>query len=144
MIFKVICVGKLKDKLFEKRVQEYLKRLSFDSKISITEIKDSTKEKECERLIELLDKEKGFVVALTEEGQEMTSRQFAKKLSSIHQKVTFVIGGPFGLTEELKQRADMLMSLSKMTFTHEMARLFLMEQIYRAVSIMKGRKYHND
>ncbi len=144
MIFKVICVGKLKDKMFEKRVQEYCKRLSFDSKVSITEIKDSTKEKEGQKLLELIDKEKGYVIALTEEGKELTSRKFSEKIASIHQKVTFVIGGPFGLTEEVKKRSDMLLSLSKMTFTHEMVRMFLMEQVYRAVSIMKGRKYHND
>lgn len=144
MIFKVICVGKLKDRMFENRVQEYCKRLSFDSKVSITEIKDSTKEKEGQKLLELIEKEKGYVIALTEEGKTLTSRKFSDKLASIHQKITFVIGGPFGLTEEVKKRSDMLLSLSKMTFTHEMARMFLMEQVYRAVSIMKGRKYHND
>ena len=144
MLFKIICVGKLKDKHFESRVKDYLKRISFDAKISITEVKDSNKEAECKKLEELIAKEKGFVIALSEEGKELSSRQFAQTIDKAQQKITLVIGGPFGLTEAVKKRANLIMSFSKMTFTHEMIRLFLAEQVYRAVSIIKGRKYHND
>jgi len=144
MLFKILCVGKLKDKHFEGRVQDYLKRISYDAKISITEVKDSNKATECKKLSELIDKEKGFVIMLSEEGKQFSSRQFAHKIDQAQQKVTLVIGGPFGLTDEVKKKANLMLSFSKMTFTHEMIRLFLAEQLYRAVSIIKGRKYHND
>jgi 23S rRNA (pseudouridine1915-N3)-methyltransferase len=144
MLFKILCVGKLKDKYFESRVRDYLKRISYDAKISITEVKDSNRETECKKLAELIDKEKGFVIMLSEDGKQLSSRQFAQKIDRVQQKVVLVIGGPFGLTLEIKKKANLLLSFSEMTFTHEMIRLFLAEQIYRAVSIIKGRKYHND
>ena len=144
MLIKVITVGKIKDKNILAKINEFVKRIQFDAKIELLELKDSTKEKEGAKLLDILNKEKGFVFAMSEEGKQMTSRQFGDKMSATHQKMIFVIGGPFGLTEEVKKKANVTFSLSKMTFTHEMAKMFLLEQIFRGISIIKGRGYHND
>ena len=144
MIFKILCIGKLKDKNYQQRIEDYFRKLSFDAKVSIQELKDSNKEKEGQAICQVLDKEKGLVIAMTEEGKAYTSRGFANLLNEANQKIIFVIGGPDGISDVVKKRANRTISLSKMTFTHEMARLFLSEQIFRAVSIIKGRKYHND
>lgn len=144
MLFQLICVGKLKEKFYEEKIQDYIRKINFDAKIQILEIKDSTKEKESEKIFEVLTKEKNFVVILSEEGKEFTSREFANFITTIPQKITFIIGGPFGMTTELRQRGNVIISLSKMTFTHEMVRLFFAEQLFRAISIIKNRKYHND
>jgi 23S rRNA (pseudouridine1915-N3)-methyltransferase len=74
---------------------------------------------------------------------QLSSEKMAKKMESIHKKIVFIIGGPYGLTDQLKQRADLLLSLSSLTFTHEMARFILLEQIFRTITIIKGRGYHN-
>ena len=144
MIFKIAAVGKVKKKPLLELTAEYLKRINHYAAIEVVEIKDSNKQDECSRLLTLIDKEKAFCIALSEDGKEFSSRQFADKLSSIHSKILFVIGGPDGLTDELKKRADMIFSLSKMTFPHEMARMLLSEQLFRALNILRGGKYHND
>ncbi len=144
MIFKIAAVGKVKKKPLLELTAEYLKRINHYAAIEVVEIKDSNKQDECSRLLTLIDKEKSFCIALSEDGKELSSRQFADKLSSIHSKILFVIGGPDGLTDELKKRADMLLSLSQMTFPHEMARMLLSEQLFRALNILSGGKYHND
>lgn len=144
MLIKLICVGKIKDKALAAKIAEFGKRIQFDAKLEVLELKDSSREKESARLAEIIDKEQGFVFILSEDGKEFSSTEFAERLNSIDKKMIFVIGGPYGMTQELKDKADILLSLSQMTFTHEMARLFLTEQIFRAISIIKGRKYHNE
>ena len=79
-----------------------------------------------------------------EDGKEYTSRQLAAKLGAIDRKIVLVIGGPYGLTPEVKARAEEVWALSKLTFTHEMARLLLSEQLFRAATILNGGSYHND
>jgi len=144
MLIKVISVGRIKDKFILAKINEFVKRISFDAKLKLVEIKDSTKEKEGKKLLEILSKEQGYIFAMSEEGAQMTSRQFAARMDSIQKQMVFIIGGPFGLTDEVKKKADCIFSLSKMTFTHEMAKLFLLEQIFRGITIIKGRGYHND
>ena len=145
MLLKVLVIGKLKDKHFQSRVEEYSKWLTQNNKIEILELPDSTKEKENELLLKHIEKENhAYIVALSEDGKELTSRELASKLGSVQQKTVFIIGGPYGLTPEVKQRADFLWSLSKLTFTHEFARLILLEQLFRASSIQMGGSYHND
>ncbi len=143
MLFKIIAVGKLKDRALEAHVGTFLQRLTPYAKIEIQEVRDGTPESEGEKIISLLENEKGYVIVLSEEGKEMTSPEFAALISQIDRKVVLVIGGPYGLAEQVKKRADLLMALSRMTFTHEMARFILAEQLYRAVMISKGKKYHN-
>lgn len=89
-----------------------------------------------------------FVVLFDERGREMTSREFSefiqRKAVELPRNLVFVIGGPYGFSKEMYSRADMLMSLSKMTFPHELARLFAVEQLYRAGTISRGEPYHHD
>ena len=145
MLLKVLVIGKLKDKNFQSRIVEYSKWLTQNNKIEILELPDSTKEKENELLLKHIEKENhAYIVALSEDGKELTSRELASKLGAIQQKIVFIIGGPYGLTNEVKQRADFLWSLSKLTFTHEFARLILLEQLFRASNIQMGGSYHND
>ena len=145
MLLKILVIGKLKDKNFQSRIVEYSKWLTQNNKIEILELPDSTKEKENELLLKHIEKENhAYIVALSEDGKELTSRELAVKLGAIQQKIVFIIGGPYGLTPEVKQRADFLWSLSKLTFTHEFARLILLEQLFRASNIQMGGSYHND
>ena len=144
MLLKVLVIGKLKDKHFQSRVEEYSKWLTQNNKIEILELPDSTKEKENELLLKHIEKENhAYIVALSEDGRELTSRELASKLGAIQQKIVFIIGGPFGLAPEVKSRADRIIALSKMTFTHEMARLIFLEQLYRGLNLLNGGSYHH-
>lgn len=144
MLVKFIAIGKIKDRNLAALCESMLKRIRFDAKIEVLEIKDSGKQNvDNRRIIDALAKEQGFVIALSEDGRAMGSAVLAGKLDRIHKKLVFVIGGPLGLDDAVKQRADLILSLSPMTFTHEMARYILFEQLFRAITIIKGRGYHN-
>lgn len=147
MKIKLIAIGKIKDDSIHNLISGYMERMSGDARIEVIELKDSDKESEGKRITECLEKIKdsNYIFALSEEGKEFDSAGFSseiKKLSDEQKAIIFVIGGPFGLSESAKKKAGKVLSLSKMTFTHEMARLFLTEQIYRAISIIKNRSYH--
>ena len=85
-----------------------------------------------------------MTVVLDEHGQSLTSEAFARVLDECDRRMVFVVGGAFGFTDEVRERADLVLSLSPMTFTHEMARLVLAEQLYRAATILAGKKYHHE
>jgi 23S rRNA (pseudouridine1915-N3)-methyltransferase len=147
MKLKLLCIGKIKDSSLHSLIQDYSGRVSYDAKLEILEIKDSTVSEEGKKVIENLDKIKDnkYVFVLSEEGKELTSLEFSERIKRIvsdNKQIVFIIGGPFGLSEEVKKKADLILSVSKMTFTHEMVRLFLLEQIYRAISIIKNKNYH--
>ena len=145
MLLKLIAIGKLKDKYFRERIDEYAKWISPYAKLEIRELQDSSPDKEANAILKELEKDKGaLIVAMAEEGQQYASRQFAEILDKAGKKVVFIIGGPLGLADIVKQKADKKLSLSKMTFTHEFARLILMEQLFRAVNILNGGHYHKD
>jgi len=134
---RLVAVGKIASHLKEAQ-DYYVSRLKF---LELHEVKKGrTKEEEGKKLLE---KSKGFTVALDERGREMTSREFASFLLK-HPFITFVIGGADGLSEEVKEKSDFLLSLSKFTFQHDIARVVLLEQIYRADQIIKGNPYHRD
>ena len=148
MKFQILSVGKIKDRNILELINLYSERISYDAKLEIIEIKDSTVSDEGKRISGILEKsrDKSFAFALAEEGKEISSAEFAEKLKKISAngtKVIFIIGGAYGLDNSVKLKANFLLSLSKMTLTHEMCRLFLTEQIYRAVSILRNRKYHH-
>ena len=143
MLIKLIVIGKLKNKQISALADEFIKRIRFDAKIEILEFKDSDKEGENKRILDALAKEQGYIIALSEDGNLLSSERLAAKISTIYKKLVFIIGGPYGLSDQLKARADLTLSLSPMTFTHEMARFLLLEQIFRAITIIKGRSYHN-
>jgi len=137
MKLRVVAVGKIAPH-FREAQEHYLKKVR---NLEVVEVrKGKSKEEEGERL---LKKAKGFIVALDERGREVTSREFAKIVEK-HPTITFLIGGADGLSEEVKERADLLLSLSKLTLQHDVARIVLLEQLFRAQEINRGSPYHRD
>lgn len=134
-MIRIIAVGKIREKWIREGTEMFLERLGKYYRVEVEEVE----EKDILRRI----KDKSYVIACDEKGKTMGSEKFAGFLKEkIQDEVVFVIGGADGLPIEVKECAKYLLSLSDMTFTHEMARLFLAEQIYRAFTIMKGVKYH--
>ncbi len=154
----VICVGKLKEKFYAEAAVEYAKRLQRHCKLDIIELPESRlsdapspaelqKALACEAaaIREKLPKG-GAVIALCIEGKTCSSEELSRRMADFavagKTQLTFLIGGSVGLDEELKRQADWRLSMSPMTFPHHMARIMLLEQIYRAYQIEQGTKYH--
>ena len=143
MLCKLIVVGRIKDAHYQAKINEFLQRLNAFGKVETVELRDDTVEKESAAILKALENERGWVVILDERGENITSVEFAEKLKACDRKIVLVIGGAFGFTDEVRKRADYLLALSKFTVTHEMARFFLVEQLYRACTIIAGKKYHH-
>lgn len=157
MKINLLCIGKTDDKEIKNLINYYLTRLPRHWNFEITEIPDV---KNARNLTpDLLKKEEAklflnqientdLLVLLDEKGKQFTSREFAQKLNSYQnnsiKKICFLVGGAYGFSEEMYQRANEKISISKMTFTHQMIRLFFVEQLYRADQILQGKPYHND
>lgn len=154
----IICVGNLKEQYWRDACAEYAKRLGGFCRFCITEVNESrlpksysdadiakVTETEGARILEKIPSA-SFVIAMCIEGKEMSSTQLAAKLETIalggKSRADFIIGGSYGLSEAVKRRADMRLSMSPMTFPHQLARVMLCEQIYRAFSINADTKYH--
>ena len=156
MQINLITVGKLKEKWLRDAYAEYEKRLTRYCKLSLTELPESRlpespSDAEIAAALQqegkaILNACRGKIIALCIEGKQYASEEFAALLSQYasygDSTVSFVIGSSFGLADEVKSRADMRFSMSKMTFTHQIARVLLAEQIYRAFQITSGGKYH--
>ena len=139
--YKIIAIGKIKKKWIQEGIEMYLKRLPG---LEVIEIKDSTQIKEEHTIKEIISKNE-TLVTLNENGQSFTSKQLATKLLNSHnQNITFVIGGASGLPTSLNNSASWQLSLSPLTFPHEIARLLLIEQLYRAKTITQGGPYHKE
>ena len=154
----VLCVGKLKEKFYLDATAEYAKRLGRYCKLDILELPESRlpEEPSPAQIQQALDAEAaaitaklpkgGALVALCIEGTPCSSEEMSRKMQQLavsgKTQLTFLIGGSVGLSEELKRRADWRLSMSPMTFPHHMARIMLLEQIYRAYQIASGAKYH--
>lgn len=146
---KIICVGKIKEKFFVSAIEEYSKRISKYTKLDIIEISDEADKtvalkKEGEKILSKI-KDNDYVVTLEIEGNSLDSVEFAKKIDNnfgSNKNLTFVIGGSYGLDDLVKQRSDYKMSFSKLTFPHQMFRVMLLEQIYRAFKINHNENYH--
>ena len=146
---KIICVGKVKEKFFVDAMNEYSKRISKYTKLEIIEIPDKSNEsiamkKEGEKILSKI-KDNDYVVTLEIEGNILTSLEFAKKIDNnfnSNKNLTFVIGGSYGLDESVKSRSDYKLSFSKFTFPHQLFRVILLEQIYRAYKINHNENYH--
>ncbi|MGK0176324.1 MAG: 23S rRNA (pseudouridine1915-N3)-methyltransferase [Lentimonas sp.] len=143
--FTLITIGRIKSRPLASLSEDFAKRLTRQGKFEQIELKDGTVDAEGKRILEALSKRKtARVYALAEEGATYTSTAFANELLNLQGKPTvFVIGGAYGLSQEVKDRADVRLSLSPFTFTHEIARMLLCEQLYRAVSINTGSNYHH-
>jgi 23S rRNA (pseudouridine1915-N3)-methyltransferase len=158
MKFTLVVVGKLKEKYLKEGISEYSKRLSRFCELQIVEVEDEqapenlseaqavqVKKKEAERIIKKV-KEGSTLIVLDLKGKKLDSEGFAEKLNSFFvsgkSHITFVIGGSLGLDDEIIQKADFRLCLSDMTFPHQLARLILLEQVFRAFKILNGETYH--
>ncbi|MGM9662286.1 MAG: 23S rRNA (pseudouridine(1915)-N(3))-methyltransferase RlmH [Oscillospiraceae bacterium] len=154
----ILCVGRLKEKFYIEAAAEYEKRLQRHCKLTVTELGEQRLPEnpspaevrrclalEAESIRQKLPKG-GAVIALCVEGGPLTSPQFAEKLRQFalegRSQLTFLIGGSFGLDETLKREADLRLSFSPMTFPHHLARVMLLEQLYRGYQILEGSAYH--
>lgn len=158
MKIKIVAVGEIKEAFWKSAIKEYLKRLSPYSKVDIIEVQDErcpeqsslaletiTKNKEGQKILSHI-KQNEFVVALDLNKGECDSVTLSRRLEDMFIKgrssITFVIGGSLGLSEEIRNRCNDFITLSKLTFTHQMCRVILLEQIYRSFKIMNNEKYH--
>ncbi|MFA7245346.1 MAG: 23S rRNA (pseudouridine(1915)-N(3))-methyltransferase RlmH [Candidatus Magasanikbacteria bacterium] len=154
MKINIVTLGKLKEKYWQDAEQEYLKRLSVFTKINIIELKEEKfdeksnheviKTKEAEKILKAIPKD-SYVIVLDKEGNQSSSEKFSSKLIELKNsstEITFIIGGPLGLSESILDVAKEKISFSKLTFTHQMMRVILLEQIYRSFMISEDRKYH--
>lgn len=157
MKITLLAIGKTNAKYLQEGIEQYTKRLShyipFELKIlpdvKTTKALTTDKQKEMEGELFMSAIQQGdWITLLDERGKEFTSRDFAsyidKKMVTIPKNLIFIIGGPYGFSKAMYDRANEKLSLSKMTFSHEMIRLFFVEQIYRAMTILKGEPYHHD
>ena len=147
---KVICAGKLKEKYLAAACDEYLKRLRPLANVTVCQVNEDTVHPDgLAREAAVIEKEipKGaYVIPMCIEGQQMTSEQLAQTVAQLQSRgvscLCFIIGSSNGLEESIKQKGSLRLSMSKMTFPHHLARVMLLEQIYRALSILGGGKYH--
>lgn len=150
-MIKIICVGKIKEKYLNDAIEEYKKRLSKYTKLKIIEVNDVDNDniniilKKEKELIEKNINVKDYVITLEIEGNLINSEEFASKIDNIQNinpNITFIIGGSYGLHNEIKMRSNYKLSFSKMTFPHQLFRVILLEQIYRSFKINNNEAYH--
>lgn len=150
-MIKIITVGTIKEKYLKDAIEEYQKRLQKYTNIELIEVKEEgllepekAMKLEAERIEKHLE-DKDYVITLEIEGKEYTSLEFAEEIRRIqieNSRISFVIGGSYGLDERIKNRAKIHLSFSKMTFPHQLFRVILLEQIYRAFKINHNESYH--
>lgn len=157
MKISLLTIGKTEEKYLKEGIEKYLKRLKHYITFQIIELpelkntknlsEDQQRDKEAELIFKNIATS-DHLILLDERGQEFSSIQFSgflnKKMLGSVQHLVFVIGGPYGFNERVYQRANDKVSLSKMTFSHQMIRLFFVEQLYRAFTILKGEPYHHE
>ncbi len=157
MKISLLLIGKTNSKFLIDGIQEYVKRLSFYIPFNIKYLNDTKntrklsqeqqKQLEGKMILDSLEKS-DYVVLLDEHGTEFTSIEFAryieKKQSTVQRQLVFIVGGPYGFSDDVKKRANEKISMSKMTFSHEMIRLFFVEQLYRAMTIINNEPYHHE
>ena len=154
MNIRIVCVGKIKESYFRDAIKEYEKRLSRFCKFEIIEVNeelidpnlknlDVVKEKEGERI---LQKAQGYLIALAINGNNISSEEHAKKINELSirgvSSITYIIGGSYGLGKNVLQKVDYSLSFGKLTYPHQLMRVVLTEQIYRAYTILEGSSYH--
>ena len=154
---QIICIGKIKEPFFKMAIEEYSKRLSRYCKLEILELPDEKipdklnssisneiKDKECSNIINHF-KKSSYKIALDLKGKHLTSEEFSKKLDNLsltNSNITFIIGGSLGLTQKLLDNCQESICFSKMTFPHQLIRVFLLEQLFRSFKISNNETYH--
>ena len=153
----IICIGKIKEKFFKEAIDEYSKRLSKYCKLNILELPDEKipdksnlsieneiKNKECNNIISHIKKD-SYIICLDLKGKEFSSEELSKNIENISMtssNITFIIGGSLGLTEKLLNIANQKICFSKLTFPHQLIRIFLLEQLFRSFKISNRETYH--
>ena len=154
----ILCIGKIKESYLKDAIIEYSKRLSKYCTLKIIELQDEKlpdklgnslideiKNKECDKIISHLPKD-SYIFCLDLKGKQFSSENFSKKIEDIalnyNSSITFIIGGTLGLTDEILNLSNEKICFSKMTFPHQLIRVFLLEQLFRAFKISKGETYH--
>ena len=150
-MIKIICLGKIKESYLVDAIKEYEKRISKYSQLQIFELEDVGLDdkkvilkKEEEKILKVLNP-KDYIITLEIEGKELSSPEFSKKMEEIfiqNSNITFIIGGSYGISDNIKQLSNFKLSFSKMTFPHQLFRVILLEQIYRSFKIMNNEEYH--
>ena len=153
-MIRIVAVGKIKEKAMKQLIEEYAKRISAYSRLEIAEVDDepnvnnmddNVRQIEGERILKQIKKD-SYVILLDLKGKTLSSEELAEKISRINtyqsSNITFVIGGSLGVSEQVKQRADFMLKMSDMTFPHNLARLIILEQIYRSYKILNHEPYH--
>ena len=157
LTINIICIGKIKESFFKDAINEYSKRLSKYCKLNIIELPDekipdkinqsiidNIKEKECNNIISHIPKDT-YLICLDLKGKELSSEEFSKKLDTLSlmtSSITFVIGGSLGITTKLLSLSKKSICFSKMTFPHQLIRVFLLEQLFRGFKISNNETYH--
>ncbi len=151
----VVCLGKTRERFVQEGIAKYLRYLKPYAEIEVRELREekihdlkdapTIRKREAEKILKTIPSG-AFLAALDERGHEFTSHEFAyflnNRIESCVREMAFVFGGAMGLDESITEKADNVIAMSRWTFTHEMARLVLLEQIYRAFTIIKGKTYH--
>ena len=150
-MIKIVCVGKIKEKFFKEAINEYSKRLTKYTKMEIIEVDDINSDdinqilsKERDLILKHIN-QKDYVITLEIEGKEITSPDLAKRIDNIltiNSNITFIIGGSYGLHTDIKDKSNLKLSFSKLTFPHQLFRVILLEQIYRSFKILNNESYH--
>jgi len=150
-MIKIICVGKIKESFYREAIDEYKKRLSKYTDLNIIEVPDegltdskTALKKEGEKILNQVN-DKDYIITLEIDGKELSSTELATKMNNIYQissNITFIIGGSYGLSDEVKKISKCKLSFSKLTFPHQLFRVVLLEQIYRAFKINNNESYH--
>lgn len=148
---RLIVVGKTSNKQLTALINDYIKRISHYAPVQMIEIKEerndkNVKEKEADKILDILNPN-DYVVLLDERGEQHSSIAFSQWLNKRRlsgKNLALIVGGAYGFSQRLYDKSDEMLSLSKMTFSHEMVRLFITEQIYRACTILKGESYHHE
>lgn len=144
-MLKIICVGKIKKEYISDTIKDYERRLTKYTKLEIIELQDDNMHDEGERILKHID-DKNYVITLEIDGKMLSSVEFADKIKELNtygnSNIVFVIGGSDGLDKSVKTRSNYALSVSKMTFPHQLFRAILLEQIYRAFKIINNEQYH--
>ena len=150
-MIKIITVGSIKEKYLKDAIDEYMKRIKKYTSIELIEVKDEGLVEEQKAIYLEAEKikkhisNKDYIITMEIEGKELSSTEFAEKLNKIqieNSNIVFIIGGSYGLSDEIKQQSKLHLSFSKMTFPHQLFRVLLLEQIYRAFKILNNESYH--
>ena len=143
-MIKLICVGKIKERYLTEGIEDYFRRINKYHKLEIIEVDDSVPDIEESKIIKYIDN-RDYVITLEIDGNNLSSVELAEKIDKTfisNSNITFIIGGSYGLSDNIKKRSNYKLSFSRMTFPHGLFRMILLEQLYRSFKILNNETYH--